>query len=136
MYQQQRAPSSQISPDLAPLLSLLVDVATVTDPLVLWRSSHVNKPPERYEFFDTLADTSISTSYSHAIKHTCWVKGMQEELQAFQENHTWKIAPCPNDVKPIWCKWVYSINLRFDGSLDRYKVRLITLDNRHECGIN
>jgi hypothetical protein len=56
--------------------------------------------------------------------------------QALEENHTWDIVPCPTSVKPISCKWVYSIRLWSDGSLDRYKARLVALGNRQEYGIN
>jgi hypothetical protein len=61
---------------------------------------------------------------------------MQEKLQALAENHTWDIAPYPTGVKPIGCKWVYSIKLRYDGSLDKYKARLVALGNRQEHGID
>jgi hypothetical protein len=47
---------------------------------------------------------------------------MDEELRALQDNHTWDVVPCPSNVKAIGCKWVYSIKLRSDGTLDRYKA--------------
>ena len=43
---------------------------------------------------------------------------------------------CPPGVKPIGCKWVYSVKFRSDGSLDRYKARLVALGNRQEYGID
>ena len=47
---------------------------------------------------------------------------MDEELQALLDNHIWDMIPCPSNVKVIGCKWVYSIKLHFDGTLDRYKA--------------
>ncbi|XP_050902157.1 uncharacterized mitochondrial protein AtMg00820-like [Lathyrus oleraceus] len=61
---------------------------------------------------------------------------MNEELQALQENFTWDIVSCPHDVKPIGCKWVYSVKLNSDGSLSRYKARLVALGNKQEYGID
>uniref|UniRef100_M1BMX2 Reverse transcriptase Ty1/copia-type domain-containing protein n=1 Tax=Solanum tuberosum TaxID=4113 RepID=M1BMX2_SOLTU len=46
---------------------------------------------------------------------------MEEELLALKENNTWDIVPCPPNVR----KWVYSIKLNSDGTLDRYKARLV-----------
>jgi len=43
---------------------------------------------------------------------------------------------CPPTVKPIGSKWVFSIKLRFDGSLDHYKARLVAPGNRQEYGID
>ena len=39
-------------------------------------------------------------------------------------------------MKAIGCKWVYSIKLRSDGTLDRYKARLVALGNRQEYGVD
>ena len=43
---------------------------------------------------------------------------------------------CPPTVRPIRCKWIYSVKLKYDGSLDRYKARLVALGNRQEYGID
>ncbi|XP_015163281.1 uncharacterized mitochondrial protein AtMg00810-like [Solanum tuberosum] len=61
---------------------------------------------------------------------------MEEELLALKENDTWDIVTCPSNVRPIGCKWVYSIKLHSDGSLNRYKARLAVLGNRQEYGVN
>ena len=60
---------------------------------------------------------------------------MKEELDALTQNHTWDIVDYPS-VKPIGCRWIYSIKLKFDGSLDRHKARLVALGNRQEYGID
>ncbi|XP_042939365.1 uncharacterized protein LOC122274389 [Carya illinoinensis] len=77
-----------------------------------------------------------STSYSEAAKHDCWREAMAKELRALQDNHTWDFVPCPAQLKAIGCKWVYSIKLRSDGTLDRYKARLVALGNRQEYGVD
>jgi len=90
----------------------------------------VSQTPKRYGFSSTLSTISIPTGYSQASKLECWQKAMEEELLALKENNTWDIVPCPPNVRPIGCKWVYSIKLNSDGTLDRYKARLVVLGNK------
>ena len=61
---------------------------------------------------------------------------MQEALDALQFNHAWGIVPRPLSAKPIGCKWIYSLKLKLDGSLDRYKAQLVDVQNRQEYGID
>jgi len=100
------------------------------------RSTRVSQTPKRYGFSSTLSTISIPTGYSQASKLECWQKAMEEELLALKENNTWDIVPCPPNVRPIGCKWVYSIKLNSDGTLDRYKARLVVLGNKQEYGVN
>ncbi|WVZ03114.1 hypothetical protein V8G54_023920 [Vigna mungo] len=49
---------------------------------------------------------------------------------------TWDIVPCPPSVKPLGNKFVFSIKLRSDGCIDRYKARLVVLGNKQEYGLD
>ena len=105
------------------------------------RSTRVSQPPKWYGFSystlpATLHTTFVAKSYSQASTQECWRQAMHDELQALQDNHTWDIVSCPAGVKLISCKWVYSIKLRFDGSIERHKARLVALRNRQEYGLD
>ena len=61
---------------------------------------------------------------------------MAKELQALEDNHTWDVVQCPPNVKAIGCKWIYSIKLCSNDTLDRYKARLVVLGNKQEYGVD
>jgi hypothetical protein len=84
----------------------------------------------------TLSSISIPTCYKQAIGHECWQQAMEAELQALEPNHTWDIISCPPHVKPIGSKGVYTVKLKSNGSLDKYKARLVVLDNQQEYGFD
>jgi len=50
---------------------------------------------------------------------------MAEEIAALERTGTWDLVLLPSHVTPITCKWVYKIKTRSDGSLERYKSRLV-----------
>ena len=122
-------------------LPLDPNLGTDPDPPVLRRSTHTIRPPARYGLFSSSLLASLSTiiipnTYSQVVKHDFWQQAMNEELNPLQQNKTWDIVQCPLHVQPIGCKWIYSIKLKADGSLDRYKARLVALGNRQEYGVD
>ncbi|GKA62904.1 retrovirus-related pol polyprotein from transposon TNT 1-94 [Tanacetum coccineum] len=54
-----------------------------------------------------------------------WRKAMEEKVDALERNQNWELSPKPKDVKPISCKWVYKIKRHTNGSIERYKTRLV-----------
>ena len=61
---------------------------------------------------------------------------MKEEINALDNNQTWELVPKPKDVKPISCKWVYKIKTRPDGSIERYKARLVARGFSQQYGLD
>jgi hypothetical protein len=51
---------------------------------------------------------------------------MADEFHALIQNGTWTlVAPHPS-MNIIGCKWVFRIKRKADGSIDRYKARLVS----------
>lgn len=50
---------------------------------------------------------------------------MKEEINALMKNETWNLVLKPKDAQPVSCKWVYRLKRKADGSIDRYKARLV-----------
>ena len=50
---------------------------------------------------------------------------MDVEYAAFIQRETWTLVPRPTDANVVSCKWVYSLKYNPDGSVARYKARLV-----------
>jgi hypothetical protein len=59
---------------------------------------------------------------------------MAEEIAALERTGTWDLVPYPPHVRPITCKWAYKVKTHSDGSLERYKARLVARGFQHEQG--
>ena len=40
-------------------------------------------------------------------------------------NHTWELVDLPPGTKTIGCKWLFKRKLKQDGSIEKYKARLV-----------
>ncbi|BFG21230.1 hypothetical protein CerSpe_075040 [Prunus speciosa] len=65
------------------------------------------------------------TSFSQAVQIPQWRAAMKSEIDALQTNGTWSLVPLPPHKRPIGCKWVYKVKLKADGTVERYKARLV-----------
>lgn len=76
------------------------------------------------------------SSFTQTKKFYEWLKAMNEELLALESTHTWDIVSLPSDKHAIGCKWVYKVKLNADGTLERYKERLVSKRYTQQEGID
>jgi hypothetical protein len=61
---------------------------------------------------------------------------MDSEYMALLKNNTWHLVPPDQGNNIIDCKWVYKIKRKPDGTIDRYKARLVAKRFKQRYGID
>jgi hypothetical protein len=54
-----------------------------------------------------------------------WQQAMREEHQSLIQHDTYDLVELPPGRRPLTCRWVYNIKQKADGSIERYKARLV-----------
>ena len=54
-----------------------------------------------------------------------WTKAMEEEMESMRSNQVWELVDLPKGRKAIGNKWVLKIKRKADGTIDKYKARLV-----------
>ena len=68
------------------------------------------------------------TSFEEATnspEKTKWREAMGKEMKSLIDNKVWELTTLPPTKKAIGCKWVYKVKTNSDGSIKRYKARLV-----------
>ena len=61
---------------------------------------------------------------------------MTDEFNALLSNHTWTLVPKLSAANVIPNKWIYWIKRRADGTIARYKARLIAKGFTQQDGVD
>ena len=69
--------------------------------------------------------TAEPRSYQAAMSIPHWRAAMEQEYHAPMKNMTWTLVPPPSRVNIIDLKWVFKVKKHADGSIERYKARLL-----------
>nr|GEV31655.1 reverse transcriptase domain-containing protein [Tanacetum cinerariifolium] len=68
------------------------------------------------------------TSYREVItssKGHQWKEAIKSETDFILQNHTWELMDLPLGCKPLGYKWIFKKKIKADGTIDKYKARLV-----------
>ncbi|KAL0555831.1 hypothetical protein IC582_004332 [Cucumis melo] len=72
----------------------------------------------------------------NSIDSSMWKKAIKSELDSLVMNHTWDLVDLPMGNKPIKCKWIFKRKTKPNGSIERYKARLVVVGYTQKQGID
>ncbi|KAI3694502.1 hypothetical protein L1987_77468 [Smallanthus sonchifolius] len=71
-----------------------------------------------------------------ALAIPVWNRAMTDEFHALIENNTWELVPRTPDMNIIRCMWIFKHKNKSDGSLERYKARLVCDGRSQQIGVD
>ena len=118
--------------NLAPVLAL-VPASQELSSVKNVQETRERRPNPRYaEYYAHMAMTQDlyfePKTYEEAINcfnRDYWIAAMQEEYESLMDAGTWELQDLPKSHSTVSYKWVFKLKLNGDGSIERYKARLV-----------
>ena len=75
--------------------------------------------------------TTMSSSES-----TYWKEAVNNVIESVLSNHTWESADLPPGNKPLGSKWIFKRKTKPDGTIDKYKARVVVKGYTQKKGLD
>ncbi|GMP88042.1 hypothetical protein CsSME_00040173 [Camellia sinensis var. sinensis] len=63
-------------------------------------------------------------------------EAIKSEINSILQNHTWELVDLSPGSKALGSKWIFRKKMKIDGSIDKYKVRLVIKGYRQREGLD
>ena len=110
------------------------------EPPVLRRSIRERRPPDYYGAYVNVTMEDLSpepTTVEEALaspEHKKWKEAMNKEIESLKANKVYDLVELPSNKKTVGCKWVFKRKINADGSIERYKARLVAQGFSQKAG--
>lgn len=73
--------------------------------------------PHFLKAFTTFSSVTEPQTFREAVVDPKWIKAMQLEIAALEDDHTWTTVDLPPEKVPIGCKWIFKVKYRASGEV-------------------
>ncbi|KAL0283440.1 UNVERIFIED_CONTAM: Retrovirus-related Pol polyprotein from transposon RE2 [Sesamum angustifolium] len=92
--------------------------------------------PNYRAFSVSFSSISIPNTYCEALWHPAWKMNMDDEMSALISRGTWELVEVPPNANVVAFRWVFTLKFQTDGTLERYKTRLIAKGFTQTYGVD
>ncbi|XP_070665264.1 uncharacterized protein [Malus domestica] len=108
-----------------------------THPMITRGQQGIRKPNPIYACITNVTNTLVEpTCFSQANKSPQWRQAMADEFNTLQCTGTWTLVPYKSSMNVLPNKWLYRIKTNSDGSIERFKARLVANGFHQQEGID
>ncbi|PKU65004.1 Retrovirus-related Pol polyprotein from transposon TNT 1-94 [Dendrobium catenatum] len=93
------------------------------------------KPRQIFDLEHSVIPTN-PTGVTQAVKYSAWRQAMSTEFEALQRQGTWLLVPPEPHQNVLGCKWLFKTKFNSNGSIARYKARLVAQGFKQEHGLD
>ncbi|XP_074337415.1 uncharacterized protein LOC141674603 [Apium graveolens] len=65
-----------------------------------------------------------------------WKEAIQDEMVYIMNNNTWELSDLPSSCKALGNRWIFKRKMKVDGTIDKFKARLVIQGFRQKEGID
>ena len=128
-----------------PVHEQLGEESTAHNPIMsesdLRRSTRNKQQPDRYGYNLMVISTeqqdpsSVAAAMSSPHKSK-WQKAMEREMESLHSNEVWDLVKPPPNQKIVGSKWIFKRKVDVDGTVERYKARLVAQGCTQKFGLD
>ena len=94
------------------------------------------KLPFNFSVTSSKPISPLPTSHLKALTDPNWNAAMSDEFRALKDNKTWVLVPRPPNTNIIRCMWLFRHKYNANGTLQRYKARLVVNGKSQQVGVD
>ncbi|GKA56682.1 zinc finger, CCHC-type containing protein, partial [Tanacetum coccineum] len=88
---------------------------------------------------DSLAIRDDPKTFYEAMKSqdvAFWKEAINDEMDFIMGNNTWVLTDLPPGCRPLGCKWIFKRKMKVDGTVEKFKARLVIQGFKQKSGID